>query len=309
MTAVVRAVDPDRDWEAVAGLLTRHGPERVEAGELAEEHLRIVEGKLLRRFVAERDGVVVGTAVCIRYPSQPAGLYHVHVVADPEGGGVGSLLARRLEQELVAEPVEELWVDVREDRPRGLEFAARHGFEEQRRQLKAILDLAGWKDESGAGAVDRVEALGVRLLSFAETAGDEGALRALYEVNRVAALDDPSSAGGFPSYETWTELVPGSGSFDPAGQILAELDARIVGLAAVGRSGSAAWNAITGVLPEHRGKGIGRALKVRAATYAQQAGALTLETETNVENHPMRAVNRALGYRELPGYRTLSRRV
>lgn len=309
MATFVRDADPAQDYEAVASLLTRHGPERAEADELREEHDRFVEGKLLRRFVAEREGRIVGVATCRRYPSQPAGLYHVHVVAEPEGLGIGSLLARRLEELLASEPVEELWVDVREDRLRGLEFAGRHGFEERNHQVKAVLDLTAWRPEAFTSDVQRVEEGGVHLLDFSETRGDEASLRGLYEINRIAGLDDPSSAGGFPSYETWLEIVPRSVGFDPAGQILAEVDnGRFVGLAAVGTSGEHAWNAITGVDPAHRGRGIARALKARAASYAQRAGARTLETEMNVANHAMRSVNRALGYREGPGYRTLSRR-
>ena len=306
--ALVRDADPATDCDAVASLLTRHGPEPVEAGELREEHHRFVEGKVLRRLVAEREGRIVGVATCRRYPSQPAGLYHVHVVAEPEGVGTGSLLARRLEELLEGEPVAELWVDVREDRPRGLAFAARYGFEERNRQLKAVLDLTAWRPEAFASHVRRVEEAGVRLLDFSETPGDEASLRALFEINRIASLDDPSSAGGFPPYETWLEIVPRSAGFDPAGQVLAQVESRFVGLAAVGTSGEHAWNAITGVDPAYRGRGLARALKVRAASYAQRAGALVLETEVNAGNHAMRSVNRALGYLERPGYRTLTRR-
>lgn len=309
MDTIVRDAVPEHDFGAVAALLTQHGPEPVEAWELTEEHARIVPGKLLRRFVAERDGSIVGVATCIRFPSQPPALYHVHVVANPEGEGVGSALATRLEELLDAEPVEELWVDVREDRPRGLAFAGRHGFEERQRQVRAVLDLAHWRPETFAERIATVEAADVRVLDFATTAGDEGALRGLYEINRIAGLDDPSSAGGFPPFETWLRIVPESEGFDPRGQILAEAGGRFVGLAAVGRSGDRAWNAITGVAPEFRGRGIAQALKARAAEYAQQAGARRLETETNVENAPMRAINRLLGYRESPGYRTLARRL
>ncbi|HXH87810.1 MAG TPA: GNAT family N-acetyltransferase [Gaiellaceae bacterium] len=229
------------------------------------------------------------------------------MLAEPGGIGVGSALAARLEELLAGEPVAELWVDVREDRPRGLQFAEQHGFIERARQAKAVLDLAAWRPEDFVGRIASIEAGGVRLLDFARTAGDERALRALYEINRVAALDDPSSAGGFPPYETWLGIVPQSSGFDAEGQILAEAGGRFVGLAAVGHSGEQAWNAITGVAPEFRGRGIGGALKVRAAEYAQAAGAVRLETETNAENATMRAINRSLGYEERPGYLTLSR--
>lgn len=308
MPAVVRDADPERDFAAIAELLTRHGAERVEEWELREEHERVVEGKLLRRFVAERGGIVAGVATCVRYPSQPAGLYHVHIVAEPEGKGTGRVLARRLCELLEAEPVEELWVDVRDDRPRGFSFARLQGFSVRARQVKATLDLRDWQrpEETARGA--HLEAEGIRLLDFGETRGDSGALRALYEINRVAGLDDPSSAGGFPPYETWLGIVPRSAGFDPHGQILAENGGRFVGLAAVGSSGGQAWNSITGVDPAFRRRGIARALKILAAEHAQRLGVAMLETEMSATNEAMRALNRSLGYREQPGYRTLSRR-
>ncbi len=103
--------------------------------------------------------------------------------------------------------------------------------------------------------------------------------------------------------------MPRSVGFDPRGQILAEHAGRFVGLAAVGSSGERAWNAITGVEPAFRGRGIARALKTRAALYAQERGALVLETEMSAANEAMRRLNRSLGYREQPGYVTLSRRI
>ena len=309
MPIVVRDAEPERDFAAIAELLTRHGTERVEEWELREDHERVVEGKLLRRFVAERDGEIVGAATCVRYPSQPAGLYHVHVVAEPEGQGAGRLHSRRLEELLEAEPVEELWVDVREDRSRGLAFAELQGFAERARQVRATLDLHDWKERGSAEQAARLKADGITFLDFGRTSGDDTALQALYAINRIAGLDDPSSAGGFPSYDAWLEIVPRSTGFDPGGQILAAHDGRFVGLAAVGSSGDEAWNAITGVDPAFRRRGIARALKIRAAEHARHLGAISLETETSAANDAMRALNRSLGYVEQAGYITLSKSV
>ncbi len=54
----------------------------------------------------------------------------------------------------------------------------------------------------------------------------------------------------------------------------------------------------TAVLPAHRGVGLGYAIKHRQAMLlCEQAGLETVSTTVNVDNHPMMAVNRRLGYR------------
>ena len=54
--------------------------------------------------------------------------------------------------------------------------------------------------------------------------------------------------------------------------------------------------AFTGTLPEYRGRGIATALKVRAGALAHSLGIRLLVTANRVENAPILAVNRALGF-------------
>ena len=56
-----------------------------------------------------------------------------------------------------------------------------------------------------------------------------------------------------------------------------------------------AWNAITGVVPSHRGRRLARALKVLAAEDARRRGVRWIATRNNARNAPMLAVNEALG--------------
>jgi RimJ/RimL family protein N-acetyltransferase len=57
---------------------------------------------------------------------------------------------------------------------------------------------------------------------------------------------------------------------------------------------------MTGVMPAYRGRGIAGALKRATVAWAAANGVVTLETENNVENAPMRAINLALGYQPQP---------
>jgi GNAT superfamily N-acetyltransferase len=65
--------------------------------------------------------------------------------------------------------------------------------------------------------------------------------------------------------------------------------------------GSAIDSFFTGVLPEWRGQGLGRALKQRLIKAAQSQGVGTMRT-TNLDlNAPALRLNAALGFRRIPG--------
>jgi GNAT superfamily N-acetyltransferase len=58
-----------------------------------------------------------------------------------------------------------------------------------------------------------------------------------------------------------------------------------------------AWNAMTGTLPSHRGRGLARLVKAHALAACAAAGITTCSTANDDANAPMLAVNDRLGYR------------
>ena len=68
-------------------------------------------------------------------------------------------------------------------------------------------------------------------------------------------------------------------------------------------SDDAAENDYTGVASTYRGRGIARALKLRAIAWARQRGVRWFYTSSEIGNARMIAVNRRLGYE--PGVRRL----
>lgn len=58
---------------------------------------------------------------------------------------------------------------------------------------------------------------------------------------------------------------------------------------------------MTGVARPYRGRKIGVALKVLAARYARDHGALCLRTTADSDNAAMLAINGRLGYQPQPG--------
>ena len=65
------------------------------------------------------------------------------------------------------------------------------------------------------------------------------------------------------------------------------------------RSGSRAWNDMTGTLPAHRGRGLARLLKLVQAEWLAARGVTRVVTENDETNRAMLAVNERLGFRPI----------
>ena len=91
--------------------------------------------------------------------------------------------------------------------------------------------------------------------------------------------------------------------FAPCDLKRVEADGTFAGYASLcvpGADPTTAWHDMTGVMPAFRGRGIAGALKRAAIGWAAANDFARLETENNVGNAPMRAINAALGYAPLP---------
>ncbi len=95
--------------------------------------------------------------------------------------------------------------------------------------------------------------------------------------------------------------------FRREGQLLAVDGDQWIGMAPVSLfpETHSAYNLHTGVLPAYRGRKIATSLKVLAARYARQNGALSILTDSNLRNAPILAINRKMGYKPQPGKYTL----
>lgn len=309
MTVKLALAAPERHYAAIADLMTRAGLQRVTAVDLMETDTPR-PGKLVRRWVALADDVVVGAAALIRYPSKPTGLVDVEVAVEPAftGRGVGSALARAVEALAAAHGATLLRAEARDDDSRSIAFARRRGFGPARRSIRSALDLTTFREGELTAAVSRVRASAIRLFSLAEAGDGEEPLRALYAINRIASIDDPASDGTFPGYETWRSAVVGSAGFRPEGQFVAAVGDRFVGLVVVSvEDDLTATSDVAGVDRVYRRRGIATALKLLALRHVIVVGATRIETENDARNHAMLALNRKLGYRPVSGYVVLER--
>ena len=160
--------------------------------------------------------------------------------------------------------------------------------------------------------MEAIEATGSRLLSFVDAGDSQKTRQKLYEINRIAAVDDPAAEDqGFPSFDVWCGLIPESAGFQPEGQLLAAEGERYIGLSAIAYDDetNTAHTLITGVHPDYRGRRIATALKLHAIRFAQASGARRIITETDSRNAAMMAINSKLGFQPQPGYYGLRKRL
>src|SRR6185312_3533307 len=71
---------------------------------------------------------------------------------------------------------------------------------------------------------------------------------------------------------------------------------RPVGLANLGRRGERTWLGGVGIVPDHRGSGVGESLTRRLLDQAREAGAREMVLEVIVENAPAIALYEKLGF-------------
>ncbi|MEM7536297.1 MAG: GNAT family N-acetyltransferase [Chloroflexota bacterium] len=306
----LRTIVPEQDFPRIAELLSADQEDDVLAEDLLEDEGKVLERRILRHRVAEieqHDGnhQIIGYSFAGYYPSSPAGEFYTNLVVDPayRGRGLGQLLADELSEYLRSQNANQVWCEVHEGDDSHKAFAERRGLAVRSHQLRATLDLATFDDAPFAHFIERAETTGVRLCAFADVERSEKNIRQLYDINGVAALDDPASDGAYIAYENWIKIVLNGSWFQPEGQMIALDGDTFVGLSAItyeqeSNTGSVL---ISGVDKAYRGRKIMQALKLMAIRYAQQQGASRVVTEYDARNELMRAIHKKFGFVESPG--------
>jgi mycothiol synthase len=262
------------------------------------------------RWVADWDGHVVGFA---EY-DQHAGYYHprkfqVHVVVDPAflRRGIG----RRLYDLVLAElrGLEPLSIDVwsREDMTYRVGFFERRGFVEDMRLWTSALDLKTFDPSRFAHLAPAVEAQGIQIRSLAELGPTDPVVkRKLYEMWSAVRLDVPHPPNDAPvdvSMERYLEHYDRP-QLLPAGYFLAVEGDQYVGTSQLWRAPEpdVLRTGLTAVRRAYRRRGIAFALKIRSLEFGQAAGYRCVQTENELNNHGMLAINDEIGFSKNPAW-------
>lgn len=192
-----------------------------------------------------------------------------------------------------------VWED---DAPQ-LEVLRLRGWEVKRRERFWRLDLTERAErlrELRAAARRRVEAAGLRIATAAELGG-EAIYPDLHRVEEATAEDIPRDLPRVPiPYDAWVEWMRPP-AVVPERVWLGLSGDRLVGMSYLDYGMTPVGTAYTGILREHRGAGLARALKLETLVQASELGVAAVETDNDEANAPILHLNEELGYREIPG--------
>lgn len=213
------------------------------------------------------------------------------------GRGLGSRLLESLLSQPFSDHAARFLTWMRVDLAEARRFAARHDFEPTGQVVEECrLYLPDARDEHASELAARLEAEGIRIVSMAELPVDEAFLHQLHLLWATDEADDG------PQFETWRSSVLDDPGLSPEMHWVALHGELPVGTTFLKRLGlDSAENDYTAVAPAYRGRGIAYALKRRAIGWGRAHNMQWFYTSSLLENAPMLAINRRLGY--LPGVR------
>ncbi len=255
-----------------------------------------------KQWVALEKGHVVGVgALSHAWWTGESGSYAVHLSVDQprRRQGIGGGLIRVLQADLHLLGATRLLDWVRADAEDGRRFAAALGFRETGECLDEYqLHVSAATTDGYAGLESCLTDEGIRIASLAELGPDDvSLLRALQQLWADSGDSSADSDRLVESFPSWQREVLDSVGLSAETHWVAIDGERPVGMAFLKRlNEDAAENDYTCVAATHRGRGIATALKLRTIAWARRHGVHRLFTSSEIENTPMIAITRRLGY-------------
>jgi mycothiol synthase len=256
-------------------------------------------------FVAEDEGEFLGYT---NY-EQNAELYHpqkfwmsVRVMPEHRRKGIGTALFDTLLSASQEHQAISLHTTLQEDNPAGLQFAKKRGFVITGTRYPSRLDPGSFDSAPYQELFAKLEEAGIRLHSVASLASDPERDAKLLAIQTLIERDVPLPV---PLTELTLEQYRKAYIENPQlvvdASMVAVHQGRYVGLTMTFKEGTdSLLNAVTGVHPEYRGKGIATALKVRVAEYAKAHQFLQISTVNDEVNTAILRVNDKMGFVRQP---------
>jgi len=256
------------------------------------------------RFLAEADGIAVGTACTGRIWMHERGFERrwlgIWVEPGARGRGIGSALYAAVSAAARAAGKTGFQTELSEAHSDGQRFLANRGFVETERNKMVRLNLAG------LAPPDVRAPTGILLTTLAERPHLVSGVHAvaLEAFPDIPSADEPVDAGAFDAFvarDVERVGIPKDAFF----VALDEASGEVIGYASLiysAGSTTVAYHDMTAVRRGYRGRGIAGALKRATIAWAVTHGLEALDTGNDETNAPMRAVNAALGYRPLPDW-------
>jgi GNAT superfamily N-acetyltransferase len=268
----------------------------------------------LRRWVAEdpetRD--VVGLAELSHMPwsFHPQKFWmDLDVHPDWQRRGIGRAMYDTVVEELRAKEAIVVRSGTKESMPHSVCWLERRGFVEKMRNWESHLDVASVDAAKFAGNAEVPGGIEIVTLKQ-ERAKDPGCLRRIFDMVNEIGPDIPNpDVYTASTYEMFLSGIENPDALHDA-YFLAKAAGRYVGISNLWRSeGSpdALYQGLTGVVREHRGRGLAWALKMRTIAYAREHGFRQIRTWNNTMNRPILNINEALGFVKQPVWITFQK--
>ncbi|HYG59826.1 MAG TPA: GNAT family N-acetyltransferase [Symbiobacteriaceae bacterium] len=303
------------DYQALATLASLYAGTTVTADALRWEDTTRDAKLRCQRWVAEVNGEVVGAGEHMQY----AGIYHprkfdVGVLVNPafRGRGIGSALLETVMSALAPLDPLTLTASARETCAEGIRFLTKRGYAERMRNWESHLDLTAFNPGAFAHLLERAAEQGYRLLSYADLSYVPERDRKIYQLAQETRRDIPAPEPLTDiAFEEWVQLVLRRPYFWPEGYFIALKGDEFVGLSTLWSTDDEGLltTGATAVRRSHRGRGVARALKVRALAHAKAAGYKRVKTWNESNNQRMLAINDQLGFVRQPAWVVFQRKL
>ena len=302
MTITIRPASPETDFPRFAELLSLEHSEPVPVGELIEEEEDMLPEDIRHHLVAVNgDNHVIGFASATRQRVEPDGYFHLTVLIDPEQRRkrTGSRLYEQILQFMQGHGATKLFCNIKEKNADCMPFAEQRGFTLRNQMYMSKLDLHTFDEGELGNLIETLEAQGIRFTSLAAEGNTDQARRQLYDINRIASIDDPAATDDhFDPFEDYANYILDASWFQPDGQFMALDGDKAVGMSGAGyfAETNSMYTLRTGVDRAYRGRKIAQALKLLVIRHGKAKGADFISTQNDSVNAAMLAINRKLGF-------------
>ena len=219
------------------------------------------------------------------------------------------LLARFADRDLIG-----VMSGMLDDKPQAMRFFEEHGFERVAEEKLSKLDVTAFDPSAYADALARVAENGIEITTLRELRERDPAWRRkLYDLDVTVNRDIPSTGEKhYPDFDGWVEMRLETPAFDSDAWFVALDGERYVGHSqgSINRESTPVQfnTGVTAVRREYRRRGIARALKVHVISFTRREGVEEIFT-TNDSQNPMYQLNLQLGFKPLPSWVRVEKRL
>jgi GNAT superfamily N-acetyltransferase len=265
-----------------------------------------------RRHAAETvDGRVVAVSACLRpfWMIAPA-VFWLGIEVHPEWRrrDIGQAMLAALEPFAREQGATILRTNCREDFAASIRFLERAGFSNIGIRYESVIDVQTFDETPFLPALEGVLQAGYRLTTLAEERPvTPDADYRLYDLVSTTAAEVPFPGGAVhhETFENWSKGNLEGPTSDPAAIFIAKRGEEYVAttlLELPAHVDEPAITGMTGVLRDHRRRGLATTLKVLSFRYLKERGFREVRTHNDPANPPILNLNQEMGYRRLPGW-------